>query len=122
MVDGIGSGSLARAAIEAALRSQSEGAKRIDADVAKNLAAGGLDAGPSARVASFDQNLSQGLREVNASVNRVDELPSDMIAGRITDFHELAVQIKQAEISFRFAMEVRNKLIDAYRETMRMSV
>lgn len=122
MVDGIGSSSLARAAIEAALRSQSESAKRIDTDVAKSFAVGGLDAGSSAKVGSFDQNLSQGLREVNASVNRVDDLPADMIAGKITDFHELAVQIKQAEISFKFAMEVRNKLLDAYRETMRMSV
>ena len=32
------------------------------------------------------------------------------------------IQLKQAEISFRFAMEVRNKLIDAYREVMRMNV
>ena len=122
MVDGIGSGSLARAGIEAALRSQSENAKRIEAEIAKNLASGGLDAGSAPKTASFGESLSQGLRDVNTSISRVDELPGDMITGKIGDFHELAVQIKQAEMSFKFAMEVRNKLIDAYRETMRMSV
>ena len=84
--------------------------------------AGALDVGSPTKAASFDDSLSKGLREVNASVNRVDELPADLVSGRVGDFHELAVQIKQAELSFKFAMEVRNKLIDAYRETMRMSV
>ncbi|MCC6408122.1 MAG: flagellar hook-basal body complex protein FliE [Planctomycetes bacterium] len=122
MVDGIGSSSFARAAIEAALRTQTESAKRIDSEVANSLASGGLEVGQAPKSTSFGDSLSQGLREVNGSINRVDELPADMVAGKVGDFHELAVQIKQAELSFKFAMEVRNKLIDAYRETMRMSV
>ena len=51
-----------------------------------------------------------------------DELPMAMVTGEISDFHQVAAQIKNAELTFRFALEVRNKLIDAYRETMRMSV
>lgn len=122
MVDGIGSSSFARAAIEAALRTQSESAKRVDADVAKRFATGGLDVSGAPKAPAFGESLERGLREVNASINRIDELPADMVTGKVGDFHELAVQIKQAELSFKFAMEVRNKLIDAYRETMRMSV
>ena len=34
----------------------------------------------------------------------------------------LAIQLKRADLSFRFALEIRNKLIDAYREVMRMNV
>ena len=45
-----------------------------------------------------------------------------MATGGIQDFHELAAHLKQSELTFKFALEVRNKLIDAYRETMRMSV
>jgi flagellar hook-basal body complex protein FliE len=122
MVDGIGTSSLARAAIEAALRSQAENAKRIDAEVAKSFAGHVAEAGGAPQGASFGDNLAQGLRDVNAKVNRIDELPADMVTGQVNGFHELAVQIKQAELTFKFAMEVRNKLIDAYRETMRMSV
>lgn len=122
MVDGIGPSSFARTAIEAALRSQSESAKRIDTDVAKSFATGGLDASGTPKTQAFGESLERGLREVNESINRIDELPADLVTGKVGDFHELAVQIKQAELSFKFAMEVRNKLIDAYRETMRMSV
>jgi len=45
-----------------------------------------------------------------------------LLGGGATDFHQVAAQIKRSELTFKFALEVRNKLIDAYRETMRMSV
>ena len=48
--------------------------------------------------------------------------PAEMAAGGVQDFAELAARLKQSELTFKFALEVRNKLIDAYRETMRMSV
>ena len=35
---------------------------------------------------------------------------------------EIAARVKRADLSFKFAMEIRNKLIDAYREVMRMQV
>jgi flagellar hook-basal body complex protein FliE len=124
MVDGIqgGGGGLARAAIEAALRSQSQAAAKIDAKVAESFADGGVDRAAAPASSSFGETLVQGLRDTNAGVNQIDRLPGDMVTGKIGDFHELAVRIKQAELSFKFAMEVRNKLIDAYRETMRMNV
>ena len=44
-----------------------------------------------------------------------------MLRGEL-DLHEVATLLKQSELSFDFAMQVRNKFIDAYREVMRMSV
>ncbi len=113
---------MARAAIEAALRSHSEAAKKIESEVSKSLGGAGLDAAAPSKSSDFGASLVQGMKDANAGVNQIDALPADMVTGKIKDFHELAVQIKQAELSFKFAMEVRNKLIDAYRETMRMNV
>lgn len=107
--------SLARAAIEAALRSQSEAVKRVDA--AANQITGTKEAGPS-----FAKSLVEGLERVNSVANRAQELPGDLVSGRIQDLHEVSVALKQSELTFKFALEVRNKLIDAYRETMRMGV
>ena len=45
----------------------------------------------------------------------------DVLAGRL-DIHEAATAIKESQITFQFALQVRNKLMDAYREVMRMSV
>ena len=49
-------------------------------------------------------------------------MPEEVVTGRVDEFHELAARLKQADLTFKFALEVRNKLIDAYREVMRMSV
>ena len=121
MLDRIGQGSLAQAAIEAALRSQAEAASKVQARaLAEPLA------GPAAATPAFDASLTQvlkdGVRAANASVASVDRLGQDMVSGAISDFHELPGRLKQAELTFKFSMEVRNKLIEAYREVMRMSV
>jgi flagellar hook-basal body complex protein FliE len=59
--------------------------------------------------------MDQGVRDS-------DRLIDDVVTGRVTDFHEVALRLKESELSFRFSLEVRNKLVDAYREVMRMSV
>ncbi len=120
MIQGIGnSGSLAQTAIEAALKAHDAASKRIEMQRAE--VAGRADV-PQASGTNFSKALNEGLHGVNAAVNKVDALSSDLVAGKITNFHEIAVHMKQSELTFKFALEVRNKLIDAYRETMRMSV
>ena len=118
MVNSIGSSDLARAAIEAALRTQGEQARRIEEQVAKNFA----PAGEAAVKPGFESQLANAVSGVEQEVRSVDALPMDMLSGRVADFHEVIGQLKQSELTFKFALEVRNKLIDAYRETMRMSV
>ena len=121
MVDKIGNGSaLAREALRAAQRALSERAP------ASELVGTGVDRAPTAPSTAgsvdFAGALESGLREVDQRVQAAESIPVDLLAGKIDDFHEIAVQLKNAEVSFRFAMEIRNKLVDAYREIMRMSV
>lgn len=66
--------------------------------------------------------LGSGLNAVNAEVAAVETLEQAVVAGKVKDFHEVATQIKRADLALSYAMEVRNRLIDAYRETMRMTV
>lgn len=120
MVERIGQGgALAREAILAALRSQAravEGVRDAGAQI------GAPEAASRPESSGFAERLRAGLEEVDGSIRSAESLPVDMLEGRVDDFHEVAVQLKQAEVSFRFAMEIRNKLIDAYREVMRMNV
>ena len=118
MVDRIGDGALAREAILAAMKAQAGSAERIGA-AAEQIT--GKDAqGPPEM--DFASKLKQGLSEVDADIRRAESLPKDLVTGKIDDFHEVAIQLKRADLSFRFALEIRNKLIDAYREVMRMNV
>jgi flagellar hook-basal body complex protein FliE len=70
----------------------------------------------------FTSSLARSANEIAAQVREIDDLPSKVSAGGVESIAELAAQVKSADLSFRFALEVRNKLIDAYREVMRMSV
>lgn len=133
MVDRIGQGgSLARAAIEAALKRQADAASRMKA-AAEGVVSGtaGMPAGiagspqqgaGTGEVSSFSTALTDGLASLNSQVQNVDQLPVDVLQGKVTDFHAVAAQLKESELSMRFSLEVRNKFIDAYREIMRMSV
>ena len=117
MVNGIGKGGtgLARQAIEAALKRQADALAKFDTQVA------GAPGQTVQERPSFADSLQAGVQEIDTSVKQVDRLPLEVIQGQI-DIHEAAAQIKQSQLAFDFALEVRNKFIDAYREVMRMSV
>jgi len=124
MIDRVGQGGgLARAAIEAALKAQADAALEIREQVARALTSPAQEgrAAPSFP-RSLESVLGSGLRAADAGVASVERLPVAMVQGEVQAFHEIAARLKQAELTFKFALEVRNKLIDAYRETMRMSV
>ena len=118
MVDRIGQGSLAQSAIEAALKRQAEALKRLEQRATE------LTGAKPEQVAGqgFSSSLAQGLRSVDAQVKLGDELAQQVIEGKAADFAEVAAQLKQTDLAFKFALEVRNKFVDAYREVMRMNV
>lgn len=122
---GQGGGGLARAAVEAALKRQAEAVARarqsaqaIPADLAQRPG----QAQDAAGLSDFSTALTRGIGELNSTVTRADQLPVDVLSGKVTDIHEVAARLKESELSLRFALEVRDKFIDAYREIMRMSV
>ena len=119
MIRGAGQGNaLTNAALEAALRSLQANAQRVEGASAEIAA---LDAQPSGAPA-FTDVLQAGVRQADQAARTSEVLPLDMLAGKVGDFHEVAATLKQSELMFKFSLEVRNKLIEAYRETMRMTV
>lgn len=122
MVNGIGSsggGDLAKQAIEAALKRSQEASNRMS-EVA-NSANGGVNSTAS-DPNSFASKITESVNGIAESSRGIDALPEQLATGQVTDIHEVAARIKQAQLSLKFALEVRNKFIDAYQEVMRMSV
>jgi flagellar hook-basal body complex protein FliE len=64
---------------------------------------------------SMLQNLSQ-------SQNYSDNLMSKLAAGEDVDLHQVMIAADQTDISFKVAMGIRDKLVDAYKEIARMNV
>ena len=46
----------------------------------------------------------------------------DLILGRSDNIHEAVVKSEEAKVAFNLMIEVRNKLVDSYKELMRMQV
>jgi len=120
MVNGIGAGggNFARDAIQAAMERQAEVRQRLEEATSRlQQDSSKVDGKPD-----FSSTLSEGLRAVNDQLEVGDKVVEGLVSGKVTEFHEVAAQVKQADLTFKFALSVRNKFIDAYREIMRMSV
>ena len=121
MVDRLGAGGgFGKAGLEAMLKFKADSLQKMRAQ------ASGLQASPdqASSESKFKDSLSlaDAVKGVDDEVRQAEELTSRLLTGEVTDLHEVATQIKQSDLSFKFALAVRNKLIDAYREVMRMGV
>lgn len=72
--------------------------------------------------ASFSQVLAQQLDKVNAAQVKADETTKQFLAGNIQDIHQVMIAAQEAKITLQLAVEVQNKIIEAYREISRMPV
>ncbi|MBP7690316.1 MAG: flagellar hook-basal body complex protein FliE [Anaerolineales bacterium] len=68
------------------------------------------------------QVFSQALDSLNASANSSDALIQKLAAGENVDLHQVMIASTETDIRFRVAMAMRDKLVDAYHEVMRMQV
>ncbi|ODS30376.1 MAG: flagellar hook-basal body complex protein FliE [Candidatus Scalindua rubra] len=70
----------------------------------------------------FKEKISSFINEVNDLQVKAGESIDNFAAGKVENVHEVMIAMSKAEVSFKFMMETRNKLIDAYKEIMRMQV
>ncbi len=72
----------------------------------------------SAFKALFDQSVSTVEAQRLAAQQSVDRF----LSGEGEELHQVALATTQAELSFEMFMQVRNKVVQAYQEVMRMQV
>ena len=70
----------------------------------------------------FGEVLSTAVQQVNELQARADGLATQVALGKNVDLHEAVLASEEASLAFQYTMQVRNKLIEAYQEVMRMSV
>lgn len=71
--------------------------------------------------ADFGQALSSALQGVERAQVEADFEATKVALGG-GNLHELSIALEKADIAMRVATKVRNKVVDAYHEIMRMSV
>ena len=72
--------------------------------------------------ASFGDLLKQAMQEVDAVQHTAQQEARNLMTGEATDMHSAILAVQKADVSFQMMMAVRSKLIDAYREVMRMQM
>ena len=83
-------------------------------------AAGGSDAASNAN--TFADILHNSVEKVNTMQTQADQAIANLVAGRTKNIHETMLTIERADESLKLMMQVRNKILDAYKEIMRMQV
>jgi flagellar hook-basal body complex protein FliE len=70
----------------------------------------------------FGSALKQAVGALGELSGKADASSLALAKGDPIDIHEVMLNTEQASLGFSMALQVRNKLIDAYQEVMRMNV
>ena len=68
---------------------------------------------------SFNETLKRYINDANDLQIKADRDIQRMIAGEEIDAHEVMTAVEKANMSFEMVMEIRNKMLEAYREVMK---
>jgi len=71
----------------------------------------------------FAAALKSSIAEVNKMQQKADAAVTALATGdNKVSMHETMIAMEQADVSFRMMMQVRNKIVEAYQEILRMQV
>lgn len=72
--------------------------------------------------ASFADTLKNAINEVNELQQVSNKKMQDLSVGRTDNVADVMITAEKADIAMRVMVQVRNKIIDAYNEIMRMQL
>lgn len=71
---------------------------------------------------SFPQIFKEMVNNTNDLEAQADMIAEKFALGEVTDIHDVMIAAEEAGVALELVMAIRNKLIDAYQEMMRLSV
>jgi len=71
---------------------------------------------------SFGEAIKKAVGEVNHLQAQADKMAVGLASGEIQDVHQAMIAMNKAKLALDFTIQVRNKVIEAYQEIMRMQV
>ncbi|MGC3998559.1 MAG: flagellar hook-basal body complex protein FliE [Anaeromyxobacter sp.] len=83
---------------------------------------GGVVAPEAARGASFGELVAQGLDKVNTQLMASQADMQRLAVGDVQNLHQVMIRMEESRLSFQLVMQVRNRLLEAYQDLMKMQV
>ncbi len=80
----------------------------------------GSGSGSGNKITKID--FSDALGKVQQSIDGADELSRQLATGELTDIHEYTVAASKAQLGVQLTVAMRNQMLSAFQEIMRMQI
>jgi len=77
---------------------------------------------PSSGIEGFAQLLTKQVQNVNTMQTDANDMVHSMLTGGDVNEAEVLTAVQKADLAFRMLLQVRNKLIEAYRELQQIQI
>ncbi len=78
--------------------------------------------GDSSESGAFGAMFAEAVARVNAYQDNAGTAVSRFLTGEDEEVHKVAMMAQQADLSFDLFLQVKNKVVQAYQEVMRMQL
>jgi len=75
-----------------------------------------------AQGSGFGDILQESIKAVNQKAQEAQALSEGLVSGQHSNIHETMIAMEESGVSFRMLAKVQGKVIDAYRELMRLQL
>lgn len=66
--------------------------------------------------------LTQALDKVNGDLVKADAGLQQLATGQVENLHQVMISLEEARLGLQLVVQVRNRLLEAYQEVLRMQV
>jgi flagellar hook-basal body complex protein FliE len=97
----------------------------MDMKINDVIGAAGLPTGGTDKVkgdGNFAEFFSHTIEELNGLSQKSQQLQQRFVTNGDVELQDVMIAGNESELALKLTMQVRNKVLDAYREIMRMSV
>lgn len=110
-----------------ALSSLSQQAQSMAAVANAQPLQGALTGAPSAAsaepaIGSFGQLVTEGLSRINGQLIGSQVDLQKLAMGDAQNLHQVMINLEESRVSFQLMMQVRNRLLEAYQDIMKMPI
>ena len=70
----------------------------------------------------FGQMLTNALEDLSRADANASDAITRLAQGEDIELHQVMLAMQEADVGFQLAVQVRNKIVEAYQEVMRMQV
>ncbi len=77
---------------------------------------------PQTSAQPFSNWLQTQVTDLNSAMIKSDSLAANLATGQTENLHQIMIGMEEAKIAFQLAVQVRNRILEAYQDVLRMQI